>query len=217
MDSLVLKGVKIKVAALTPPLSNPHPLERLQKTFWFLVTWVNWIMARIMCPPTVCPQLVLVGKRNDGNIFLRYSYFQCLCGPSIRVWFLDFRMDSILIAICMRVGNLMVFLILSESEWQFDMKVQFRGRMIFEFLIINWSDKLSSYLVSVQIIKMAPPLSIHKLIYMKLELSLFTIVKEITGSCWCTFWIVKKTAKEYSRCFTIIFLLRITWLFEVCY
>lgn len=85
MDSLVLKGVKIKAAAFTPPLSNPHPLESLQKTFWFLVTWVNWIMARIICPPTVCPQLVLVGKRNDGNIFLWYSHFQCLCGPSIRV------------------------------------------------------------------------------------------------------------------------------------
>lgn len=85
MDSLVLKGVKIKAAAFTPPLSNPHPLERLQKTFWFLVTWVNWIMARIICPPTVCPQLVLVGKRNDGNIFLQCSRFQCLCGPSMRV------------------------------------------------------------------------------------------------------------------------------------
>lgn len=51
--------------------------------------------------------------------------------------------------------------------------------MICELLIINKSEKLYSYLVSVQIIKMAPPFSIHKLIYMKLELLLSTIMKEI--------------------------------------
>lgn len=90
MDSLVLKGVKIKAVAFTPPISNV--VERIQKTFWFLVTWVNWIMARIMRTPTVCPQLVLDCKKMMRTHFYGILIFTVsVCCPPVSILNLELK------------------------------------------------------------------------------------------------------------------------------
>lgn len=117
-------------SSFAPPISILQLLEGLQKTLWFLVTCVNWIMARILCP-LQCVHSWL-GKEEEmmGTHFHSILIFSAsVCHPSV-FWCMDLRKDSILIDICIQGGKLMF----SHSllDWQFDMKVQLREGIILE-------------------------------------------------------------------------------------
>ena len=130
MDSPALKGVKIKAAAFAPPIYSLAP-QMTTKDVLISCHWVNWIMARIICLPTVCPQLVLDRKkRMVGTHFNSIFIFNAsACFPSV-FWYMDLRKDSILIDICTEGGKAHVFS--SSLRLTVDGKVQFREGIIFK-------------------------------------------------------------------------------------
>lgn len=127
---LSLKGVTMKAAVFAPPISILQLLEGLQKTLWFLVTWVNWIMARILCPLQCVHSWFWKEEEMMGTHFHSILIFSAsVCHPSV-FWCMNLRKGSILIDICMRGRKLMF----SHSllDWWFDVKVQLREGIILE-------------------------------------------------------------------------------------
>lgn len=116
-------------SSFAPPISILQLLEGLQKTLWFLVTWVNWIMTMILCLLQCVHSWLCKKEETMGTHFLSILIFSAsVCHTSV-FWYMDLRKESI-IDICMWGGKLMF----SHSllDWQFDMKVQIREGIILE-------------------------------------------------------------------------------------